>query len=265
MTNISALSRFVSRNDPTYDHLVATHRAHTQKARLFYLALHLIPGIGAYIGLFYLREPLIAMTGWSNRTAQIAMLLVMALGWHLLVPFGILRWVDRLTFSESLIFLGLHRLDWKGLLTVVPLATAIFTLISIPYMAFIHPPLFQLLNSLPFITMQEWHIYNIGYYELAWPLLVVVFVANFLGEELYFRGFLLPKISGIKGDWMISNLLFELYHVWQAPLNWAFAPAFAILPFSLLVKWRKNIYGTIVFHVYVNLIWGELLFLMLGS
>ena len=117
---------------------------------------------------------------------------------------------------------------------------------------------------LPAIATRDWHILEIGYYDFPLPVLVAVFIANFIGEEIYFRGYLLQKISGLRGDWAINSLLFQLYHVWQAPLNWAFAPAFLFIPLGILVKLRRSLYGAILFHVFVNLAWGSVLYHLFG-
>lgn len=95
-------------------------------------------------------------------------------------------------------------------------------------------------------------------------MLALIFFANFFGEEIYFRGYLLQKISGLKGDWAINSLLFQLYHVWQAPLNWAFAPVFFLIPYGILVKLRRSLYGAIVFHIFLNLAWGSSLNYVFG-
>jgi uncharacterized protein len=52
----------------------------------------------------------------------------------------------------------------------------------------------------------------------VWGLFVLSALFNtFLGEELLFRGFLLPRMAGVfgKGDWVINGLLFGLYHLHQ--------------------------------------------------
>jgi membrane protease YdiL (CAAX protease family) len=57
--------------------------------------------------------------------------------------------------------------------------------------------------------------------EGAWQLLglfVVLGIFNtILGEELLFRGILLPKMRGVfgKGDWLANGVLFGLYHLHQ--------------------------------------------------
>ncbi len=55
----------------------------------------------------------------------------------------------------------------------------------------------------------------------AWGIWVLFLVAalfnTFLGEELLFRGLLLPRTAGVFGkwDWVMNGLLFGLYHLHQ--------------------------------------------------
>jgi uncharacterized protein len=52
----------------------------------------------------------------------------------------------------------------------------------------------------------------------VWGIFVLLALFNtFLGEELLFRGFLLPRMAGVfgKGDWVANGLLFGLYHLHQ--------------------------------------------------
>ena len=60
----------------------------------------------------------------------------------------------------------------------------------------------------------------------AWgwfAVLVVLWIFNtVLGEELLFRGYLLPRMNGVFGkrDWLANGVLFALYHVhvpWVIP------------------------------------------------
>jgi membrane protease YdiL (CAAX protease family) len=56
-------------------------------------------------------------------------------------------------------------------------------------------------------------------YVGAWWLVVVALISNmfnyFLGEELLFRGILLPKMKGVFGkwDWFANSVLFGTYHL----------------------------------------------------
>jgi len=69
-----------------------------------------------------------------------------------------------------------------------------------------------------------------------------------LVEELYFRGYLLPRIPG-KNSELIHSILFAAYHVW-AP--WMFLTrTVAMLPLIIVVK-KKNITIGIGAHILVN-------------
>jgi membrane protease YdiL (CAAX protease family) len=76
-----------------------------------------------------------------------------------------------------------------------------------------------------------------------------------MGEEAYFRGFLLKRLGwlGPNGSWLASNALFCSYHLWQAPVNWAYLPVFFLLPFGFGMAWRKSLWVTILIHVLLNL------------
>jgi uncharacterized protein len=56
-------------------------------------------------------------------------------------------------------------------------------------------------------------------------IMVVLWVFNsVLGEELLFRGFLLPRMNGAfgRGDWVANGVLFAAYHLhvpWSIPVN----------------------------------------------
>ena len=86
--------------------------------------------------------------------------------------------------------------------------------------------------------------------------LVSLSLQGFVGpivEELYFRGYLLPRLSHLKG-WapLINTVLFSLYHLftpWQNPARIA-----ALLPLIYLVQRKRSIYLSIVFHVFLNLV-----------
>jgi membrane protease YdiL (CAAX protease family) len=51
-----------------------------------------------------------------------------------------------------------------------------------------------------------------------WGLILLSALFNtFLGEELLFRGLLLPRMAGVFGkwDWVMNGLLFGIYHLHQ--------------------------------------------------
>jgi membrane protease YdiL (CAAX protease family) len=81
-------------------------------------------------------------------------------------------------------------------------------------------------------------------------------------EELYFRGYLLPRMERL-GVWapLLHTLLFSLYHFWSPWQN--VARILAMTPMWLAVWQKRNIYLGILVHCSVNLISGILLTLSL--
>lgn len=88
-------------------------------------------------------------------------------------------------------------------------------------------------------------------------LLVIAFLFNgLLGpmtEELYFRGFLLPRIDRY-GAWapVLNTFLFSIYHMWT-PWRW---PQIAIgfLPLALAAWRTRSIYVSMAAHVTINIV-----------
>jgi len=83
-------------------------------------------------------------------------------------------------------------------------------------------------------------------------------------EELYFRGYLLPRISRLKG-WapLLNVVLFSIYHFftpWQNP-----ARILALLPMGYAVWWKKNIYIGIIVHCIINIIGSVASFVLILS
>jgi len=96
--------------------------------------------------------------------------------------------------------------------------------------------------------------------------LVVGMIPGPLVEELYYRGYLLPRISRL-GKWapLINTVLFSLYHftsLWQNPSR-----IIAFLPMVYAVWWKKNIYLGIIVHcalIVINSLGIPALFLTLA-
>jgi membrane protease YdiL (CAAX protease family) len=88
-------------------------------------------------------------------------------------------------------------------------------------------------------------------------LLVIAFTFNGLigpmTEELYFRGYLLPRISRYgRGAPVLNTFLFSIYHMWT-PWRW---PQIFIgfLPLALAAWRTRSIYVSMTAHVTVNIV-----------
>jgi CAAX protease family protein len=70
-------------------------------------------------------------------------------------------------------------------------------------------------------------------------------------EELYFRGYLLPRLSHY-GGWspLLGGLFFGLYHVWQL---FSFPTVFLLgVALAAVVWWKRDIRLSIALHVFAN-------------
>nr|WP_299339761.1 CPBP family intramembrane glutamic endopeptidase [Allomuricauda sp.] len=96
------------------------------------------------------------------------------------------------------------------------------------------------------------HNYETIYSFAPWQL-ALLFIGNFLGEEVYFRGYLMKK-SAFLGmhNWWVHSVLFTIYHFWQIPMTYALGAI--SLSFGLLMHWRKNLFELILLHVLINLL-----------
>ena len=101
-----------------------------------------------------------------------------------------------------------------------------------------------------------------GWYAM---ILVLLIFNTILGEELLFRGFLLPRMNGAfgRGDWVANGVLFAAYHLhtpWVMP-----AAIFDTLILSYPSKrYRSAWFGIIVHSAQSVLIAAVVLFLVLG-
>lgn len=260
---VSPLKRFFIRDDPTYDTWEGLYQPTTTLGRCAYLLMYVIPGLltAVVINVPSIFSAELGFTHLSPRYLQFAWLLAITLGWHLLSPFFFLRAADGLTFRESLSFLGLSRIDLKGLFLVLPVFCCGLALVSVPYMQFVWNPLSTLLQAVPLFHVPRWSIFGgdpAGLYAFPPYALALLFVGNFLGEELYFRSYLMKKSSFLgAANWGVNPVLFGLYHLWQIPFTWPLIGL--VLAFGLLMRLRKDLYVLIAFHFFVNmwLYYGE--------
>ena len=255
------LRRFFVRDDPVYDSYASIYQAKSTAAKIIYLSLYLLPGLLAYLLLnvgpvFSIQ---LRVTGLSPKYLQLAWLLIITFGWHMFAPVLFLRYADKLTPRQIVEFLGLNRVDWRGLLLVLPIYCACFALVSVFYMTFVSNPLQHWLMSVPAFRIPSYSIFrSTEIYSFPPFALLFLFVGNFFGEELYFRAYLMKKTAFLgRANWVVNSVLFALYHLWQIPQTWAGVGL--VLAFGLLMALRKDLYVLVVFHLFVNmwLTYGE--------
>jgi hypothetical protein len=253
----SWINRFFVRQDAMYDHYTANYQAQSLGAKTFYLVMYLLPGI--LVWTFINIEPVyraeLRLTGVPGRYLQYGWLIFITFFWHMLLPLLILRCSDKLTWKQCLEFLSLNRVDLRGLFVVLPVYCLLFALVALPYMQWLWNPLERWLWAVPAFQMPSYTIFKGGpggLYDFPPVALLLLFIGNFLGEELYFRGYLMKKTAFLgNATWLINSTLFAIYHFWQVPQTWPLAGM--VLTIGLLMQLRKNLYVLIAFHFFINM------------
>jgi membrane protease YdiL (CAAX protease family) len=122
----------------------------------------------------------------------------------------------------------------------------------------------------PVNFLDEYFLENLDQYSPAFLRVIgVLFAVSItLGgmvEELYFRGYLLPRMKAL-GAWasIINTVLFSLYHFWSPWEN--VVRLCALFPWIFTVWRKRNIYLALLIHFTINAFAGiSLLSLILRS
>ncbi len=253
---IDAARRFFVREDADYDADCERLQARTAAGKALYLAMHFLPGVLAVVVLNI--EPvfrqLVALSGLSDKMFQYVLFIAVTYGWHTLFPVVVLMRSDGLSFRETMRALNLDRVDWKGLVLVLPVLFVPYTLLSAPYFRWVEPALTDWLGGVEAFQLPDYSLFKEGLYDFPPVLLLFLLIGNFLGEEVYYRGYLMKKCAFFgRHTWWVTSMLFALYHLWQIPHTWPlFGPA---IFFGLVMALRKNLYVVILLHLLLNLWW----------
>jgi hypothetical protein len=213
--------------------------------------LHLLPGIltGA---AFFLVAPITQRNGlpslWAHGIADLIVILPFIFG--VLIYEGYRR--NRRLSLEGVV-LYRERIPWWQYLVYVPLVffSSAIVLLLAPVTNFISDSLFSwwpAMYELPFDLRGYPPSIIASTYIITF--LVVCLLAP-IAEEMYFRGYLLPRLSRF-GFWAvpIHTTLFGLFHVWTP---WMFvARAIGAIPFVYVAQRKQNIYIGMIAHILFN-------------
>ena len=218
------------------------------------ILLHIIPGILTTFALVMFK-PLVDLTGFPPLLAfLIAVLLI-----DIPVMVGVMLNEGKKIngqFSIEGVVLYRAKVSWKTFALVFIGAFVVLYLIIM-----LATPLSSILADALFSWLPEWFFFDDAaqYEGYAKNILILAFTLQLAitgvilpwVEELYFRGYLLPRISRY-GGWapLIGGLLFGLYHGWQL-FGWV---GVSLLGAGLgyVVWWKKDLRLGISLHVVAN-------------
>jgi uncharacterized protein len=222
-----------------------------EHSALLSIILHLLPGVLTGAVYFALRSPVV-LAGYPPHVALVLAIplamIPVALG--LLVYLGYKR-NGRLSFEGVVLYQ--ERIQLRKYFVYVPLvfvaSLAVIGIGSVVLDGALRT------NVFPWMPSLDWD--NAGGYTRA--VLVVsysltalfVTIGESVVEELYFRGFLLPRMR-YAGRWAVPlhTFLFALYHMWQP---WRFVSIMiGMLPIVFTARRTRNIYVGMIVHILLN-------------
>ncbi len=215
------------------------------------LVLHLLPG-GLMVAFYVLAAPLVRGLGFPSLMAiYLAILFV-------LIPFelGYLFYRARKD-GTSLGNVVLYReAVSRGQFVVLVLGLLAWSSI---FYVLIYPPLDvffieNVFSWLPdsFFLAEDFASYSTTALVITWVLgFVVNGIAGPVVEEIYFRGYLLPRISRF-GVWapLVNTVLFSIYHFFTPWQN--VGRILGLLPMVYAAWWKRSIYVSMGAHVLGN-------------
>ncbi len=221
------------------------------------LALHLLPG-------FVLSMIYIILVPSMNRLGFPPFLVLIMLVLALLIPFelGYLFYqAKKKNGSFSLDGIAAYREPvpvWQtALMAVLFLVWAYFAALVV-LRPLQKPVIDTFFSWVPDVYFFETFIDQLDQYSksvLILSSILGILLNGLLGpvvEELYFRGFLLPRMSRFgRSAPLLHGVLFSLYHFFTPWQNLLRAAVF--IPISYGVWWKKNIYSGIIVHCVMNL------------
>jgi membrane protease YdiL (CAAX protease family) len=221
------------------------------------IALHLVPG-GLLLVFFVLAAPLAGHLGLPVLLAlELGVLIVLIpseLGFLFyegrkrngrLSLAGVVAYRERIPLGQYFLWVPLL-IVWSGIC---------FLLLS---------PLDGFLIKTVFSWLPAWFVSSdiSGYSRPIQIVTVAVFaianVAAAIVEELYFRGYLLPRLSRLQG-WapLLNTVLFSLQHFFS-PWKYPFI-ILGVLPQAYVVSQKRSVYLGILAHGFLNLLSATLL------
>jgi len=231
----------------------STAKPQTEQHSLLYsLVLHLFPGLLNGFAFFML-----APLARRNNLPPFAVL--SAVNLIILIPTVLALLYSRgykLTGRLSLdgVVVYRERIHWWEYLVYVPI---VFVLP--PVLIIVLKPVTNLIQS----SLFSWWppIYDLTTVpgQLPRSILTACYVLYFLSvsiaapiaEELYFRGYLLPRLSRFGASAVVfHSVLFAVFHIWTP---WMFvARAIGLLPLIWVAQKKRNIYIGMIAHMGVN-------------
>ena len=230
---------------------VSGSRADEQHSLARTVVMHLLPGV-LMLAFYVLAAPLVRSLGFPSLMAiYLAILFV-------LIPFELGYLFYRASRNRSSLGSVVLYREPVPRAQFVALVLGLLAWSSIFYVL-VYPPLDlffieNVFSWLPdsFFLVEDFARYSTAALVITWGLgFVVNGIAGPMVEEVYFRGYLLPRISRF-GAWapLVNTVLFSVYHFFTPWQN--VGRILGLLPMVYAAWWKRSIYLSMGAHVLGN-------------
>lgn len=258
----AATDMLAEHSDPVERPSIAGDRQHSIVRSL---VMHLLPG--ALITAFYLGiAPVVRGLGFPSLMALYLAIVFVLIPFELGYLFYRARAEDVSLGRVVLYREPVPRGELVGLVLVTFIWASLIAML-------LFPPLDAFFINTFFAWLPGWFFMAEDFAQYSAVALLITWIFGFLAdaiagplvEELYFRGYLLPRIERL-GGWapVLNTVLFSLYHFFTPWAN--VGRIAALLPMVYATWWKRNIYLGMAVHVLWNI--GAMLLLLatfLGS
>jgi membrane protease YdiL (CAAX protease family) len=215
------------------------------------VVLHLLPGV-LMVAFYVLAAPLVRSLGFPSLMAIYLAILFVLIPFELGYLFYRARRNNSSLGSVVLYREPVPRTQFVALVLGLLAWSAIFyVLIYPPLDTFFIENVFFWLPEVLFLA-EDFAKYSTATLVITWVLgMVVNGIAGPMVEEVYFRGYLLPRISRF-GAWapLVNTVLFSVYHFFTPWQN--VGRIVGLLPMVYAAWWKRSIYVSMGAHVLGN-------------
>ncbi len=249
---------------------------YTQHSAVKSILLHLVPGIFIIAGIFIFSLPLFtAILGVDPALGPVVGFILSVIFMLILVQLGILlyegkRVNGKLSFKNVIYYT--EKSPIKDYIILIPIIFGFSLVLFVGVSPIINPFFVNLFFAW---FPQEYNFQNIlinptllsSYKGVQLVFILYIIFGCILGplvEELYFRGYLLPRMEDYAHKWapVINTVLFSLYHFFSPWEN--LIRIIAVLPFVYVVWRKKNIRFGIIIHITLNTIGGIMILIAIS-
>jgi len=230
--------------------------------------LHLIPGIPILLGIFLFALPVFtSILGIATELGAFVGLTLSIFFVLMPIEIVILLYEGR-KLNNKISLKGVIGYTEKSSMKEYAIFIPILLVFNIIMFVLIAPPVNDfMVETLFWWFPQEYNFQNVvadpavlaGYQGVQFGVILYIIGGAILApivEELYFRGYLLPRMESYAKKWapLVTTVLFSVYHFfspWENPIR-----IIGTLPLFYLVWKKKNIRFGIIVHVLLNTFGG---------